>query len=253
MESSSSPNSAAAAAELLRVENLSAAYGAIEALRGASLAVAEGEFVAILGPNGAGKSTLLKAIMRLIRASGRVTFRGELISARRSDEMAALGIAYVPEGRGILAPMTVRENLDLGAYARMRKAGPREIAHSLEAVFALFPRLSERQQQRAGSLSGGEQQILALGRAMMTAPRLLVLDEPSLGLAPRIAAEVFQSLEKLNRNGLSILLVEQKAPLALKLATRAHVMRGGRFVDTIDPRAIASRDELARYYLGSVH
>jgi branched-chain amino acid transport system ATP-binding protein len=239
-----------ASAPLLDVQDLSAAYGLVEALRPTSFSVFHRDFVAILGPNGAGKSTLLKAIMRLVRSRGNVVFDGVAISDRRTDELTGLGVAYVPEGRGILAPMTVRENLDLGGYRRRGRESAAEIRRTLETVFETFPRMKERQRQVAGSLSGGEQQLLALGRAMMSNPKLLILDEPSLGLAPRAAEEVFHALARLNGHGLTILVVEQKAPLALKLANKAHVFRGGRLASSIDPRSAPSQDELARYYLG---
>lgn len=242
-----------AAAPLLRVENLSASYGNIEALKAINLEVFSGELVAVLGPNGAGKSTLMKAILRLIDARGDVLFDGARITLKRTESLAEIGIMLVPEGRGILGPLTVRENLDLGAYARHGKAPAADIAEDLEAVYKLFPRLKEREHQLSGLLSGGEQQMLAVGRALMARPRLLLLDEPSLGLAPRVASEIVHVLGQLNESGLTILLVEQKAPLALQKAHRAYVMRTGEIVAMVNPKDFASTEQLARLYLGQIH
>ena len=238
-----------AAAPLFRTVDLRAGYGDIQALRGVSLDVAAGEVVTILGPNGAGKTTLLRAIMGLVAARGDVVFDGRLLTALPTARRAGLGIATVPEGRGVLGPLTVRENLDLGAYTR--RGRPRaEIEQDLARVHALFPRLRERSGQRAGSLSGGEQQMLAVGRALMSRPRLLLLDEPSLGLAPRVAREIFVALGELNRQGLAILLVEQKAPLALAMARRAFVLRAGQVAASVTPSEASSVAELAGLYLG---
>ena len=213
-------------APLLEARELSASYGRVAALKPVSLTVAEGELVTVLGPNGAGKTTLLRAITRLIGAQGKVLFKGEDVSALATHELAARGIIMVQEGRGLFAGMSVRENLVLGAYTLGNAAD--EIERRLGEVFALFPRLKERIEQIAGSLSGGEQQMLAVGRALMAGPKLLMLDEPSLGLAPKVAAGILETLGELNRRGLGILLVEQKAPLALKLAKRAYVISLGR-------------------------
>jgi branched-chain amino acid transport system ATP-binding protein len=238
---------------LLKVEGLSASYGHIQALKPTSIEIWPGELVAVLGPNGAGKSTLLKAILRMVRASkGEIVFDGRSITGLSTHQLPGLGIAFVPEGRGILGPLTVRENLDLGAYSRFGRVPAAEIEDDLRAVFKLFPRLEEREFQSGGSLSGGEQQMLAVGRAMMTRPRLLLLDEPSLGLAPRVATEIFQALGDLNRKGLTILLVEQKAPLALKMANRAYVLRNGKVVTTAMPEEINSPEALSRLYLGHI-
>jgi len=234
---------------LFRSEGLAARYGHIEALKPIDIMVASGEFVAILGPNGAGKSTLMRTIMRLIPSTGDLHFAGRSLRDVPAHALAALGITLVPENRGILGPMTVRENLDLGAYSRSSRA---DIQADLESVLKIFPRLKERLDQTAGSLSGGEQQMLAIGRGLMVRPRLLLLDEPSLGLAPRLAAEIFNALGELNRRGLTILVVEQKAPLALALANRAYVMRTGRIIATPDPKDIRSTDALAHLYLGEV-
>lgn len=234
---------------VLEVQGLSARYGNVEALRPVDLTLGRGELVAVLGPNGAGKSTLLRAIMGLAAGSGRVLFEGVPLARNDARAVTQQGVILVPEGRGVFGPMTVRENLDLGAYLLGNRAG--EIAARLERVFALFPRLKDRQTQLAGSLSGGEQQMLAIGRAMMAGPRLLLLDEPSLGLAPRLAAEILETLGSLNRAGLPILLVEQRAPLALKLARRAYLLSVGRVVAEVTPDQITSPHDLARYYFAA--
>ena len=231
---------------ILEVKELSARYGSVEALHSANLAAADGEFIAILGPNGAGKSTLMRAIMGLVANSGIVRFRGETLPRAAPDLCAARGLVLVPEGRGIFAPMTVAENLELGAYLLR---DPAEFSRRRERVFALFPRLAERLHQIAGSLSGGEQQMLAVGRALMSEPGILLLDEPSLGLAPKVTEDILGTLGLLNKEGLTIVLVEQKAPLALKLAGRAYLMSLGRLIAEIDPRTVTSHDDLAHYYL----
>jgi branched-chain amino acid transport system ATP-binding protein len=236
----------AAGGVILETRGLSARYGRVEALRSVDLAVSEGELVAVLGPNGSGKSTLLRSIMGLTHASGTVRFRGRVLQ-RDPVAVARNGIVLVPEGRGIFGPMSVAENLQLGAYA-IGGRGP-EYERRRQRVLALFPRLKERLSQIAGSMSGGEQQMLAVGRALMAEPRLLLLDEPSLGLAPRVTVEILETLGRLNHAGLSVLLVEQKAPLALKLARRAYIMANGRVTAAIDAGAIKSHDELARFYL----
>jgi len=233
---------------VLAVEALSARYGHVEALRAVDLVVNEGDFVAVLGPNGAGKSTLMRAIMGLVATAGRVSLRGDAVPRRNPVGAAAMGLVLVPEGRGIFAPMSVAENLELGAFLLKRDRA--EFARRHERVLSLFPRLKERLGQVAGSLSGGEQQMLAVGRALMSEPKLLLLDETSLGLAPRVIEEILGTLATLNRGGLPIVLVEQKAPLALKLANRGYVMSLGRIAAEIDPRTVTSHDELARYYLG---
>jgi len=232
---------------ILEVEGLSARYGHVEALRPVDLHVEEGELVAVLGPNGAGKSTLMRALMGLVPTQGRVRFRGADVPRHNPAKAAALGLVLVPEGRGIFAPMTVAENLELGAYLLNDK---QEFARRRERVLTLFPRLKERLSQTAGSLSGGEQQMLAVGRALMAEPKLLLLDEPSLGLAPRVIEEILQTLGELNRAGLPIILVEQKAPLVLKLARRAYLLSIGTIAAEIDPREVTSHDDLARFYLG---
>ena len=231
---------------VLEVRQLSARYGRVEALHDISLSVADGEFVAVLGPNGAGKSTLMRAIMGLVANSGDVSFRGAALPRQSPDTCAARGVVLVPEGRGIFAPMTVAENLELGAYLLNDSA---EFERRQARVFSLFPRMRERLGQVAGSLSGGEQQMLAVGRALMADPKILLLDEPSLGLAPKVIDEILSTLALLNKEGLPIVLVEQKAPLALRLSSRAYLLSVGRLIAEIDPRTIKSHDELARYYL----
>jgi branched-chain amino acid transport system ATP-binding protein len=231
---------------LIEASELAASYGHIAALKPTSLYVNVGEFVTILGPNGAGKTTLLRAMARLIASRGRLSFQGKDVTGLRTHELAKLGIIMVQEGRGLFGDMTVRENLLLGAF----NAGGAnaEIARRFEGVFALFPRLRERADQVASSMSGGEQQMLAVGRALMAEPKLLILDEPSLGLAPRVAAEILSSLGGLNRKGLSILLVEQKAPLALKLAQRVYVLASGSVRAELPASDIKSHHDLARFY-----
>ncbi|MGB6662853.1 MAG: ABC transporter ATP-binding protein [Xanthobacteraceae bacterium] len=233
---------------MLEVKGLSARYGHVEALRLVDLHVDDGELVAVLGPNGAGKSTLMRALLGLVPTQGRVRFCGADVPRRNPVAAAACGLVLVPEGRGIFGPMTVAENLELGAY--LLNGNRAEFARRHERVLTLFPRLKERLSQVSGSLSGGEQQMLAIGRALMAEPKILLLDEPSLGLAPRVVEEILEKLGELNRNGLPIILVEQKAPLALKLARRAYLMSVGSIASEIDPRTVKSHDELAHFYLG---
>ncbi|WP_293859595.1 ABC transporter ATP-binding protein [uncultured Alsobacter sp.] len=231
---------------LIEARDLAASYGRVQALKPTSLSVAEGELVTVLGPNGAGKSTMLRAMMRLTSASGRVLFRGRDITGLSTHDRAKEGIILVMEGRGLFSQMTVRENLVLGAYTL---TGDETVDGRLDGVFRLFPRLKERYEQVAGSLSGGEQQMLAVGRAIMAKPKLLMLDEPSLGLAPRVASEILETLGELNRQGLGILLVEQKAPQALRLAQRVYVLSLGGIVAELPASEIKSHHDLSRYYL----
>jgi branched-chain amino acid transport system ATP-binding protein len=232
---------------ILEVVGLSARYGHVEALRHVNLHVDDGELVAVLGPNGAGKSTLMRALLGQVVTEGHVRFCGVDVP-RNPVAAAARGLVLVPEGRGIFGPMTVAENLELGAY--LLQSDRAEFSRRHERVLGLFPRLKERLSQVAGSLSGGEQQMLAIGRALMAEPKILLLDEPSLGLAPRVIEEILEKLGELNRAGLPIMLVEQKAPLALKLARRAYLMSVGSIAAEIDPRTVKSHDELAHFYLG---
>ncbi|MBT9253667.1 MAG: ABC transporter ATP-binding protein [Brockia lithotrophica] len=233
---------------MLKIENVHVYYGRIHALKGISLAVEAGEIVTLIGANGAGKTTLLRAISGLVPVrEGSITFEGRPLMRLKAEEIVRLGISHVPEGRRIFANMTVRENLALGAYLRR---DPKEVAESLERVFALFPRLKERLQQKAGTLSGGEQQMLAIARALMARPRLLLLDEPSLGLAPLLVRQIFATLKEINEQGTTLLLVEQNAHMALSVAHRGYVLETGRIVlaDTAD--RLRASEEVRAAYLG---
>jgi branched-chain amino acid transport system ATP-binding protein len=233
---------------LLEVGDLHAHYGAIEALKGISLTVDEGEVVTLIGSNGAGKTTTLRSISGLTPASaGTVTFAGEDITGMPADQIVTRGIALAPEGRRCFPRMTVRENLDLGAY---RRRGP-AIAADLERVFTLFPRLEERERQKAGTLSGGEQQMLAIGRAMMASPRLLLLDEPSLGIAPVLTDRIYQTIEEIHSLGVAILLVEQNANRALEAAGRGYVLETGRVVLADDTSSLQRDPKVQEAYLGT--
>jgi branched-chain amino acid transport system ATP-binding protein len=231
---------------ILETEGLCARYGAVQALHAVDLSVDEGELVAVLGANGAGKSTLLRSIMGLTDTGGTVRFRGQALPRRDTVAAARRGIVLVPEGRGVFGPMSVAENLQLGAY--MIGGRGAEFRRRHDRVLSLFPRLRERLTQAAGSMSGGEQQMLAIGRALMADPQLLLLDEPSLGLAPKVTVEILETLGRLNQDGLAIVLVEQKAPLALRLARRAYIMANGRVKAAVDPGEITLHDQLAHLY-----
>jgi branched-chain amino acid transport system ATP-binding protein len=234
---------------LLDVTDVHIAYGKVEAVRGVSLDVAANEIVTIIGANGAGKSTLLNAIMGVLPLKGRVGFSGEDMAQLEIEDRVALGISLVPEHRELFATMNVEDNLQLGAF-RVSKAAA---ANSFERVYTLFPRLKERRKQLAGTLSGGEQQMLAMGRALMGTPRLLMLDEPSLGLAPIIVADIFRTIGELRSAGVSVLLVEQNAQAALKIADRAYVMELGEFVLNGAAAEIAANSRVAASYLGFTH
>jgi branched-chain amino acid transport system ATP-binding protein len=233
---------------LLDVDQVEVVYGKARAVNGATVQVNPGSITAIVGPNGAGKTSLLRAVcgLRPIRA-GQIHFRGERIDTLAEREIASRGIAHIPEGRRIFAKMTVLENLRLGAYLRSSGA---DIARTLDDVFEAFPRLRERRSQRAGSLSGGEQQMLAIGRALMAAPRLILADEMSQGLAPVIVQEVYRRLLDVNRRGVTILLVEQNARLAFKLAQVVYVMEQGRVVLQGSSDDVAASEHVQRAYLG---
>ena len=232
---------------LLELEDVTARYGPVTALHGVSLTVAEGEAVAVLGANGAGKTTTLRAISGAVKRGGRLAFEGKSIARSSPEAVARAGIAHVPEGRGTLTELTVRENLRLGAYTRRDRAAIKE---DEERVLGYFPPLRERRDQRAGTLSGGEQQMLALARALMLRPRLLLLDEPSLGLAPLVVAEIFRIVGELNDEGLAVLVVEQNAALALEASSRAYVLEVGK-VAVEGESAVLRRDEsVRRSYLG---
>ena len=233
---------------LLEVNDLHAHYGAIEALKGISLTVDEGQVVTLIGSNGAGKTTTLRSISGLTPASaGTVTFAGEDITGMPADQIVTRGIALAPEGRRCFPRMTVRENLDLGAY---RRRGP-DVAADLERVFTLFPRLKERERQKAGTLSGGEQQMLAIGRAMMASPRLLLLDEPSLGIAPVLTDRIYQTIEEIHSLGVAILLFEQNANRALDAAGRGYVLETGRVVLADDTSSLQRDPKVQEAYLGT--
>jgi branched-chain amino acid transport system ATP-binding protein len=237
----------AAAAPLLAVDGLRAGYGEVEVLRGVSLAIDAGEIVALLGSNGAGKTTLINAVCGLVAASaGAVRFDGSDITRAHYKRIVEAGLIQVPEGRKLFPNLTVRENLELGAYRR----GRARRAENLERVFAIFPRLREREQQKAGTLSGGEQQMCAIGRGLMSEPKLLVLDEPSLGLAPRIVDELFELIRTLNAQGLAILLVEQNVGQSLQIAHRAYVLENGALRFSGTPAELLASPELKRAYLG---
>ena len=236
------------ATPLLQIDNLTVNYGGIQALQGVSLTVQPGEVVTLIGANGAGKSTTLHAVSRLLRPrSGRILYDGQDISRARPDQVVQLGIAQCPEGRRVLARQTVADNLLLGAYIRRDRAA---IAADLAAQFATFPRLAERRTQLAGTLSGGEQQMLAIARALMSRPRLLLLDEPSLGLAPIIVREIFAIIRRLHESGVTILLVEQNANLALQNADRGYVLEAGRITLTGPAADLLGDERVRRAYLG---
>jgi branched-chain amino acid transport system ATP-binding protein len=231
---------------LLELENLRVHYGKIEAIKGISLAVDEGEIVTLIGANGAGKTTTLKTISGIRPvSSGRIVFEGKDISKLAGFKRVLAGIGQAPEGRGIFPGMTVIENLLMGAYARKGS-----VSADLEEVFDLFPRLAERKSQMGGTMSGGEQQMLAIGRAMMTKPRVLLLDEPSMGLAPRLVAQIFSIIAEINRRGTTVLLVEQNARQALGLAHRAYVLETGRVVKSAPAADLLDDPEVRAAYLG---
>jgi branched-chain amino acid transport system ATP-binding protein len=233
---------------LLEVSDIRARYGSIEALKGVSLTVEEGEVVTLIGSNGAGKSTTLRSISGLTPASaGRIEFAGEDITNVPAHEIVVRGIALAPEGRHCFARMTVRENLDLGAH---RRRGP-EIAEDLERVFSLFPRLAERHKQKAGTMSGGEQQMLAIGRALMARPRLLMLDEPSMGIAPILVQRIYETIGEINKSGVTILLVEQNANYALEISRRGYVLETGRVVLANSSESLRNDPDVQRAYLGT--
>ncbi|MFP5514367.1 MAG: ABC transporter ATP-binding protein [Alphaproteobacteria bacterium] len=243
------PVASVPSAPVLAARGLSARYGQVQALAPLDFEVGPGELVAVLGPNGAGKSTLLRAILGLVATGGEVSFQGAALPRRNPVAVASRGVVLVPEGRGIFGPMTVAENLELGAWSLGGgRKGRAALERRLSRVFELFPRLRERLGQTAGSMSGGEQQMLAIGRALMADPKILLLDEPSLGLAPRVTEEILETLGVLNRSGLPVVLVEQRAPSALKLANRAYLLSLGRLAAVIDPREVQSHDQLAQYY-----
>ncbi len=232
---------------MLSLEDVSVSYGMIDALKGISLTVEKGEIVALIGANGAGKSTTLMSIAGISSLrSGRIRYEGSTISGRPAYEVVQMGISQVPEGRRIFPRMTVRENLEMGGFSRNK----RELASDIERVFEMFPVLSERNRQLGGTLSGGEQQMLAIGRALMSRPRLLLLDEPSLGLAPIIVSRIFKIIKEINQQGTTILLVEQNAKAALRLARRAYVMETGKIVMQGEASVLEENPGIKKAYLG---
>jgi len=233
---------------LLELENIHAYYGHIHALKGVSLCVEEGEIVTLIGANGAGKSTTLRTISGLIHArEGMVRLGGNNITRLAAHDVVAAGVGHVPEGRGIFPRLTVRENLEMGAYTVNSAAAVRQ---RMEEVFTLFPRLEERVEQKGGTLSGGEQQMLATGRGMMLKPKILLMDEPSMGLAPVLVDAIFDVITRMNKDGTTILLVEQNALMALRTAARAYVLETGRIVLSGTAQEVAQNPEVKRAYLG---
>ncbi|MDQ0219304.1 ABC transporter ATP-binding protein [Peribacillus cavernae] len=233
---------------MLKVDGINVYYGNIQAIKGVSLEINEGEIVTLIGANGAGKSTLLKTISGLLKPKqGKIVYEGKSIGGKAAQTIVKQGISHVPEGRRVFANMTVEENLQLGAYLRKDKEG---IKQDLDKVFELFPRLLERLKQQAGTLSGGEQQMLAMGRALMAKPRLLLLDEPSMGLAPLLVKTIFRIIEEINQTGTTILLVEQNANLALSIADRAYVVETGRIALSGDAEELTSSEQVKMAYLG---
>jgi len=233
--------------QILKVDNINVYYGAIHAIKGVSLEVNEGEIVTLIGSNGAGKSTTLKAISNLLHTkTGSIEFNGEKLTHIPPHKIVEMGLAHVPEGRRIFLQMTVQENLDMGAYTQSGKY----FDEDLEKVYEQFPRLKERRKQIAGTLSGGEQQMLAMGRALMSRPKLLMLDEPSMGLAPILVEQIFDIIKDLHKKGTTILLVEQNAQMALSVADRAYVMETGKITLSGTGKELASSDSVIKAYLG---
>jgi len=233
---------------MLKIENLEVAYGNIKAIKGISLEVNQGEIVTLIGSNGAGKSTTLRAISGILKPkSGSITFNGERIDGVEGHDIVAKGICQSPEGRRIFPKMSVDENLDLGAFLRNDKAG---IAADRDRVLELFPRLRERIDQKAGTMSGGEQQMLAVGRALMGSPKLLLLDEPSMGLAPVLVELIFDTIVKIRKQGITILLIEQNATAALEVADRAYVLESGKVKMSGSAKELSADDKVTKAYLG---
>lgn len=233
---------------MLTVDNINVYYGAIHALKGISVEVTEGEIVTLIGANGAGKSTILRTISGLLKPkSGKIVFEGKEIGGMAAQNIVSLGISQVPEGRRVFANMSVMENLELGAYIRSDK---KEIQQDLNKIFERFPRLAERRSQLAGTLSGGEQQMLAMGRALMSRPRLLLLDEPSMGLAPLLVKEIFSIVQEINSTGTTVLLVEQNAHMALSIAHKAYVLETGRITLSGSAKELAASEDVKKAYLG---
>ena len=233
---------------MLKIDKINVYYGAIHALKGISVDVKEGEIVTLIGANGAGKSTILRTISGLLKPkSGEITFEGQNIAGKAAQDIVKMSISQVPEGRRVFANMTVMENLELGAYIRNDSKGIKE---DFDQVFSRFPKLAERRSQLAGTMSGGEQQMLAMGRALMSRPRLLLLDEPSMGLAPLLVREIFSIVKDINASGTTVLLVEQNAHMALSIAHRAYVLETGRITLAGDAKELAASEEIRKAYLG---
>jgi branched-chain amino acid transport system ATP-binding protein len=236
---------------LLKIRNLQTFYGRIRVLDNVSLSVKPGEIVTLIGANGAGKSTMLNCISSLIQSrEGEILFQGQRINGQPPEAIVRLGICQVPEGRQIFQPLTVLENLELGAYLRFGRRERSSIQQDLNMVFSLFPVLSERSNQVSGTLSGGEQQMLAIGRALMSRPKLLLLDEPSMGLAPRVVVDIFHTISRLRHEGLTILVVEQNARAALKIADRGYVLETGRIILQGSAAELLEDQDVKRAYLG---
>ena len=232
---------------ILKVEGINVYYGAIHAIKDISVEVNQGEIVTLIGANGAGKTTTLQTISGLLHTrTGSITFQGQNITNIRADKLVSRGLAQVPEGRRVFLQMSVQENLEMGAYTQPQAGVPKD----LEMVFELFPRLKERRNQVAGTLSGGEQQMLAMGRALMSKPRLLMLDEPSMGLAPLLVEQIFEIIKNLNKQGSTILLVEQNAQMALSVAHRGYVLETGKIVTTGTGEELIRSPEIKKAYLG---
>jgi branched-chain amino acid transport system ATP-binding protein len=237
---------------VLRLRNVDAGYGALTVLRRVSLHVSPGEIVTIVGANGAGKTTLLRTVAGLVRArAGEVVFDGQAATRLRTEAIVALGCSLVPEGRQVFAPMEVRENLLLGAHVQVARGNRAQVARDLERVYAMFPILERRQRQLAGTLSGGEQQMLAIGRALMARPKLMMLDEPSMGLAPLVGKDIFGIVRRIAEEGTTVLLVEQNARSALQIATRGYVLETGRIVLQGTAEELLANRDVQRAYLGS--
>lgn len=236
---------------MIKIDNLVVSYGGIEALKGISLEVPSGKIVTLVGANGAGKSTTLKSIVGLVKPkSGSIAYEGTDLTKLSTEYMVKKGIALVPEGRRVFADLTVLENLKIGAYTRKDSKG---IAQDLEKVYSLFPRLKERTWQTAGTLSGGEQQMLAIGRALMSRPKLIMMDEPSLGLAPIVVKELFGIIKKINEEGMTVLLIEQNANAALKIADIGYIMETGRITLKGEGKELLNNEEIKKAYLGEAH
>ena len=232
---------------MLKVENVSVNYGAIKALQNVSFTINQGEIVALIGANGAGKTTILNTISNIVPSvAGKIYYMDKEITKLPAHEIVKVGISQVPEGRRVFAKMSVLENLEMGAYTR----SDNEVGSDMEKIFQRFPRLNERKKQPAKTLSGGEQQMLAMGRALMSRPRLLLLDEPSMGLAPMLVEQIFQIIQEINKSGTTILLVEQNANMALSIAHRAYVLETGEVVLQGDAKELASNPEVRKAYLG---